>query len=46
MSPRVVRSTSISDLAEAMGIASGQHLPAPGSKADLFRQVMERYGAT
>lgn len=38
--------TSLSDLAEAMGIASASIYHAFGSKADLFRQVMERYGTT
>lgn len=38
--------TSLSDLAQAMGIASASIYACFGSKADLFRQVMERYGAT
>lgn len=38
--------TSLSDLAQAMGIASASIYHAFGSKADLFRQVMERYGTT
>lgn len=38
--------TSLSDLAEAMGIASASIYACFGSKADLFRQVMERYGTT
>ena len=38
--------TSLSDLAEAMGIASASIYVCFGSKADLFRQVMERYGTT
>lgn len=38
--------TSLSDLATAMGIASASIYHAFGSKADLFRQVMERYGTT
>ena len=38
--------TSLSDLAHAMGIASASIYACFGSKADLFRQVMERYGAT
>ncbi|MCI4061313.1 TetR/AcrR family transcriptional regulator [Micromonospora sp. R77] len=38
--------TSLSDLAQAMGIASASIYACFGSKADLFRQVMELYGAT
>jgi AcrR family transcriptional regulator len=38
--------TSLSDLAEAMGIASASIYACFGSKADLFRQVMELYGET
>jgi AcrR family transcriptional regulator len=38
--------TSLSDLAEAMGIASASIYACFGSKAHLFRQVMERYGTT
>lgn len=38
--------TSLSDLAQAMGIASASIYACFGSKADLFRQVMERYGTT
>src|SRR5919198_6106573 len=38
--------TSLSDLAEAMGIASASIYACFGSKADLFRQVMELYGTT
>jgi AcrR family transcriptional regulator len=38
--------TSLSDLAEAMGIASASIYACFGSKADLFRQVMELYGKT
>jgi AcrR family transcriptional regulator len=38
--------TTLSDLAEAMGIASASIYACFGSKADLFRQVMERYGMT
>jgi AcrR family transcriptional regulator len=38
--------TSLSDLAEVMGIASASIYACFGSKADLFRQVMERYGMT
>ena len=38
--------TSLSDLADAMGIASASIYACFGSKADLFRQVMERYGTT
>ncbi len=38
--------TSLSDLAEAMGIASASIYACFGSKADLFRQVMARYGTT
>ncbi len=38
--------TSLSDLADAMGIASASIYHAFGSKAELFRQVMERYGTT
>ncbi|GHJ54275.1 TetR family transcriptional regulator [Nonomuraea sp. TT08I-71] len=38
--------TSLSDLAQAMGIASASIYACFGSKADLFRQVMQLYGAT
>jgi AcrR family transcriptional regulator len=38
--------TTLSDLAETMGIASASIYACFGSKADLFRQVMERYGTT
>ena len=38
--------TTLSDLADAMGIASASIYACFGSKADLFRQVMERYGTT
>jgi len=38
--------TTLSDLAEAMGIASASIYACFGTKADLFRQVMERYGTT
>ncbi|WP_350247791.1 TetR/AcrR family transcriptional regulator (plasmid) [Rhodococcus sp. D-6] len=38
--------TTLSDLAEAMGIASASIYACFGSKADLFRQVMGRYGTT
>lgn len=38
--------TSLSDLAQAMGIASASIYACFGTKADLFRQVMERYGTT
>ncbi|REE95031.1 TetR/AcrR family transcriptional regulator [Thermomonospora umbrina] len=38
--------TTLSDLAESMGIASASIYACFGSKADLFRQVMERYGTT
>lgn len=38
--------TSLSDLAQVMGIASASIYACFGSKADLFRQVMELYGAT
>jgi AcrR family transcriptional regulator len=38
--------TSLNDLAQAMGIASASIYACFGSKADLFRQVMEHYGAT
>lgn len=38
--------TSLNDLAQAMGIASASIYACFGSKADLFRQVMERYGTT
>ena len=38
--------TSIADLAQAMGIASASIYACFGSKEDLFRQVMIRYGAT
>jgi AcrR family transcriptional regulator len=37
--------TSLSDLAQAMGIASASIYACFGSKADLFRQVMQLYGA-
>lgn len=36
--------TTLNDLAHAMGIASASIYACFGSKADLFRQVMERYG--
>lgn len=38
--------TSLSDLAGAMGIASASIYACFGSKADLFRRVMELYGTT
>jgi AcrR family transcriptional regulator len=38
--------TSLTDLAQAMGIASASIYHAFGSKADLFRQVMDRYGTS
>lgn len=38
--------TTLSDLAQAMGIASASIYACFGSKADLFRQVMQRYGTT
>jgi AcrR family transcriptional regulator len=38
--------TSLNDLAQAMGIASASIYACFGSKADLFRQVMELYGTT
>src|SRR3954452_19730922 len=38
--------TSLHDLAQAMGIASASIYACFGSKEDLFRQVMARYGAT
>ncbi|HEY3563260.1 MAG TPA: helix-turn-helix domain-containing protein [Kribbella sp.] len=38
--------TSLSDLAEAMGIRSASIYAYFGSKENLFRQVMELYGAT
>ncbi|GLY89807.1 TetR/AcrR family transcriptional regulator [Actinoallomurus iriomotensis] len=38
--------TSLSDLAEAMGIASASIYACFGSKEDLFRKVMALYGAT
>src|SRR4051812_20896747 len=38
--------TSLNDLAEAMGIASASIYACFGSKADLFRKVMARYGTT
>ncbi len=38
--------TSLSDLAQAMGIASASIYACFGSKAELFRQVMHRYGET
>lgn len=38
--------TSLSDLAEAMGIASASIYACFGSKENLFRQVMELYGTT
>ncbi|MCW3843754.1 TetR/AcrR family transcriptional regulator [Micromonospora yasonensis] len=38
--------TSLSDLAQAMGIASASIYACFGSKADLFRQVMDLYGTT
>jgi AcrR family transcriptional regulator len=38
--------TSLSDLAEAMGIASASIYACFGSKEDLFRKVMARYATT
>ncbi len=38
--------TSLSDLAQAMGIASGSIYACFGSKEDLFRKVMVLYGQT
>lgn len=38
--------TTLSDLAHTMGIASASIYACFGSKADLFRQVMQRYGTT
>jgi AcrR family transcriptional regulator len=38
--------TSLSDLTQAMGIASASIYACFGSKADLFRQVMRLYGTT
>lgn len=38
--------TSLSDLADAMGIASGSIYAAFGSKEDLFRKVIALYGTT
>lgn len=38
--------TSLSDLAGAMGIASGSIYAAFGSKEDLFRKVIALYGTT
>jgi AcrR family transcriptional regulator len=38
--------TSLSDLTRAMGIASASIYSYFGSKENLFRQVMNRYGAT
>jgi AcrR family transcriptional regulator len=38
--------TSLNDLAQAMGIASGSIYACFGSKEDLFRKVMALYGAT
>ncbi|GAA2142947.1 TetR/AcrR family transcriptional regulator [Actinomadura napierensis] len=38
--------TSLSDLAQAMGIASASIYACFGSKEDLFRQVMALYGTT
>jgi AcrR family transcriptional regulator len=38
--------TSLSNLAQAMGIASASIYACFGSKADLFRQVMVLYGTT
>lgn len=38
--------TSLSDLTRAMGIASASIYSYFGSKENLFRRVMERYGAT
>jgi AcrR family transcriptional regulator len=38
--------TSLNDLAQAMGIASGSIYACFGSKEELFRRVMALYGAT
>ena len=38
--------TSLSDLAQAMGIASASIYACFGTKADLFREVMKLYGMT
>jgi AcrR family transcriptional regulator len=38
--------TSLSDLARAMGVASASIYACFGSKEELFRKVMARYGAT
>src|SRR3954463_3922843 len=38
--------TSLNDLAQAMGIASGSIYACFGSKEDLFRKVMTLYGTT
>ena len=38
--------TSLNDLAQAMGIASASIYACFGSKDELFRKVMARYGAT
>jgi AcrR family transcriptional regulator len=38
--------TSLSDLAQAMGIATASIYACFGSKEDLFRKVMELYGTT
>jgi AcrR family transcriptional regulator len=38
--------TSLSELTQAMGIASASIYACFGSKADLFRQVMQLYGTT
>lgn len=38
--------TSLSDLAQVMGIATASIYHSFGSKEDLFRQVMELYGTT
>jgi AcrR family transcriptional regulator len=38
--------TTLSDLADTMGIASASIYACFGSKSDLFRQVMKRYGET